>query len=130
MGIWRKITGPRSKYDKQLPYTYRAEVREIPGDDEITSDYFADTLCGLLDHLRDNEIEPESARIYGIYRKKEVLLDTSHCVADNGQWLDRPEICQAMEKKYHETMNEIFRGHVADDNCDFEDRDRKGMGPN
>ncbi len=55
MGRIRKFAGPKSKYDKSLPYTYRAEVSEIPDDNEITSDYFSDTLCGLLDYLRDND---------------------------------------------------------------------------
>ena len=69
------------------------------------------------------------ACISGIYRKKEVVLDTKHCVSEDGQWLTRPEICRAMEKKYRETLDEIYRGHVADDNCEFDDRDREGMGP-
>lgn len=42
MSLLRKIAGPKSKYDKKLPYTYMAEVREIPDNDEITSNYFAD----------------------------------------------------------------------------------------
>ncbi len=130
MGLLRNIAGPKSKYDKKLPYTYRAAVTEIPGDSEITSDYFADTLCGLLDYLRDNEIDPEMTEIYGIYNKKEVRLDTSHCVSGKGKWLDRPEICRAMEKKYAETLDEIYRGHVDEGHCEFEDRDREGMGPN
>jgi len=130
MSLLRKIAGPKSKYDKKLPYTYRAEVPEIPGNDEIVSNYFADTLCGLIDYLNENGINPDMASIYGIYRKKEVVLDTKHCVSEEGLWLTRPEICRAMEKKYHETLDEIYRGHVADDNCDFDDRDREGMGPN
>ena len=29
MGLMRKILGPRSKYDKSIPYTYEARI-ELP----------------------------------------------------------------------------------------------------
>jgi hypothetical protein len=130
MSIVDKITGPKSKYKKDLPYTYRAQVNEIPDVHDVTSNYFADTLCGIIDYLRENDIDPQWTTIYGVYRKKEVKLDTSHCVNNDGKWLERPDICHAIEKKYRETLDEIYKGHVEKGNCEFEDRDRDGMGPN
>jgi hypothetical protein len=130
MSVFDKIVGPKSKYKKDLPYTYMAEVREIQDVEEIVSNYFADTLCGIIDYLREKDINPQTTTIYGIYRKKEIQLDTSHCLATDGKWLERPDICRAMENKYRQTLDEIFKGHVAEDHCEFEDRDRKGMGPN
>ncbi len=51
MGIIRKFLGPKSKYNKSLPYTYMAKVPIIEGDDELFSHYFADTICGLVEYL-------------------------------------------------------------------------------
>jgi hypothetical protein len=36
-------------------------------------------------------INPDMAHIYGIYRKKEVVLDTKHCASEDGLWLTRPD---------------------------------------
>ena len=57
--IKRKILGPRSKYDDTLPYTYMARVPAIEGDDELFSYYFADTICGLIEYLYENDIKQE-----------------------------------------------------------------------
>ena len=56
MSIIEKIIGPRSKYDKSLPYTYMARVPVIEGDEELFSHYFADTICGLIEYLDKNQI--------------------------------------------------------------------------
>ena len=130
MSVFDKIAGPKSKYNKDLPYTYMAAVREIPDVEDIISNYFADTLCGIIDYLRENDVDPKMTTIYGIYRKKEIKLATSHCLTADGNWLERPDICRAMENKYRETLDEIYKGHVEDDHCEFEDRDREGIGPN
>lgn len=40
MGLVRKIIGPKSKYDKTIPYTYMAKVPIIEGDDDLANYYF------------------------------------------------------------------------------------------
>ena len=63
MNIIKKIIGPRSKYDRSLPYTYMARVPVIEGDDELFSHYFADTICGLVEYLDKNDIKPDELLI-------------------------------------------------------------------
>jgi len=70
LGIIRKFLGPKSKYDRDLPYTYLAKVQIIEGDSELFSHYFADTLCGLVEYLEKKNISPKEAELYGLYRKK------------------------------------------------------------
>ena len=75
MNIFKKLFGPRSKYDNSLPYTYMAKIMEIEGDEEVTSNYFADTICGLIDYLVQNELKPEQVALFGVYLKKEIPLE-------------------------------------------------------
>ena len=49
MNLIKKIIGPKSKYDKDLPYTYEAKVACWDGADEYNS-YFADTICGVISY--------------------------------------------------------------------------------
>ena len=64
MGVVRKILGPKSKYDKSLPYTYMAESPVIEGDENLFSYYFADTICGLVEYLDKNDIKPEEVKLW------------------------------------------------------------------
>ena len=40
MNLVRKILGPKSKYEKDLPYAYEARV-SLMGDKEVTATYLA-----------------------------------------------------------------------------------------
>ncbi|PLX29191.1 MAG: hypothetical protein C0600_08795 [Ignavibacteria bacterium] len=128
MSIKEKLFGPKSKYDSTIPYTYVARVRIIEGDDAHI-DYFADTICGLIDHLDDKDINPEEVRIFGLYRDHEIELDVKFCVAEGGGWLERPGICHSLEQRYHETLETQYKGHVEEGECSYEDREREGSGP-
>jgi len=129
MNIIKKFIGPKSKYDKSIPYTYLAKVPRFEGDNEIFFHYFSDTICGLVEYLEQNDIAPEDVQIFGLFRKKEIPLEKKYCTTSDGKWLDRPEICHSLEQHYSECLEDRYKGHVEDGECSFEDRDRKGEGP-
>lgn len=120
MGLIKKILGPKSKYDKSLPYTYEARVRILDGSEEYNS-YLAATICGLLEHLQENNINPADVHIFEVYQDQEVLIDNKLFLSPDQQWLAKPELCHAFEEHYP--------GHIHIDGCSFEDRDGKGIGP-
>ncbi|MBZ0144174.1 MAG: hypothetical protein K8F56_11380 [Rhodocyclaceae bacterium] len=120
MGLLDKLLGPKSKYDKSLPYTYEARVRSIEDEDEFKT-YFSDTICGLVEHLGRNGIGPDQAEIFEIYQEHETPVPTSFLAGEDGQWLLREELCRAFERHYP--------GHIRDGSCDFEDRARGCQGP-
>ena len=124
MGIVRKVLGPLSKYDKSLPYTYMAKVTVLEGDDEIANYYFADTICGLVEHLDKNQVKPEEVQLFGCYLKKEIPLDNDPLLTEDGKWLQRPELCRKLEGHYQKTMDDRYKGHEAHSDCSFDDRDR------
>lgn len=128
MSIKDKLFGPRSKYDSTIPYTYVARIRVIEGDDTHI-DYFADTICGLIDHLEKKGMHPRDTRIFGIYRDHEIELDVQYCVGKDGTWLERPGICHSLEEHYRDTLETQYKGHVEEGVCSYEDRDREGSGP-
>ena len=125
MGIVKKVFGPLSKYDKSLPYTYMAKVTVLEGDDELANYYFADTICGLVEHLDTNNIEPEEVQLIGCYLKKEIPLDNGPLLTDDGKWLQRPELCRKLESHYKKTMDDRYKGHEAHSDCSFDDRSRE-----
>ena len=125
MSILNKVIGPLSKYDDTLPYTYMAKVKILEGDDELANYYFADTICGLVEHLDKNNISPNEVELFGCYRKKEILLDTGPLLADDGKWLQRPKLCKALEDYYQKTLDEHYKGHEAHSDCLFDDRNRE-----
>ena len=125
MNMVRKALGPRSKYNKDLPYTYMAKIFSIEGDDETAHCQFSDTICGLIEFLEENYIAPDEVELYGCYLEKEILLDKTPCLSDDGNWLMRPLLCRALEIHYQKTMDERYKGHVELDDCLFDDRDRK-----
>jgi hypothetical protein len=128
MKILRKILGPKSKYDKSLPYTYLAKEEIIKGD-VLYSYYYSDTLCGLVEHLDKKEVPPQDVEIFGLYKGKEKKLDKSILYDENNNWLLRPEICKALEQYFEETKNSLYKGHNELEPCMFDDRDRAGEGP-
>ena len=125
MGIVRKVLGPLSKYDKSLPYTYMAKINIIEGDDEFANYYFADTICGLIEHLDKNLVKPEEVQLSGCYLKKEIPLDNDPLLTEDGKWLQRPELCRKLESHYQKTMDDRYKGHEAHSDCSFDDRNRE-----
>jgi hypothetical protein len=106
-----------------------AKIMEIEGDEEVSSHYFADTICGLIDYLVENEIKPEQVELFGVYLKKEIPLEKKYCTTPAGKWLHRPDICKSLEEHYKKTLEDRYKGHIEKDACSFEDRDRHGSGP-
>jgi len=129
MGIIRKFLGPESKYDISLPYTYMAKLPVVEGDNEIFAHYFADTICGLVEYLDEQNIEPSEIELFSLYQKREVELDKKICIDENGNWLKIPQLCSVLENYYEETKDELYKGHVEKHDCSFEDRDMQGEGP-
>ncbi len=125
MGMVRKILGPKSKYDKTIPYTYMARVPIIAGDDDLANYYFADTICGLVEYLDEHKIEPAEVELYGCYQKKEIPLDNDPLLTEEGKWLQRPKLCKALEEYYEKTMDERYKGHESHSDCSFDDRSRE-----
>ena len=120
MGIFETILGPKSKYDKNLPYTYEARIRSFAGSDEYNS-YFSDTICGLVEYLHQNDIKPDEVQIIEVYQKQESQIDVMLFTTPDHQWLFKPDLCRSFEEHY--------RGHIQADTCSFNDRDCKGSGP-
>lgn len=129
MGIIRKFIGPKSKYDKTIPYTYSAKVKLLEIDEDLVHHYFADTICGLIEYLDENNISPAEVELFGCYLKKEIPLDIKYCTSEEGKWLKRPDICHSLETHYKNSLEEQYKGHVELGECSYEDRDRKGSGP-
>ncbi|OGS98096.1 MAG: hypothetical protein A3F73_11580 [Gallionellales bacterium RIFCSPLOWO2_12_FULL_59_22] len=120
MGLNEKILGPKSKYDKSLPYTYEARVRIFEGSEEYNS-YLSDTICGLVEYLHENGIKPDEVQILEIYQEQELPIDAKRFTASDQQWLFKPDICRAFE--------DYYEGHIQADTCSFSDRNGKGSGP-
>ena len=128
MGIVRRFLGPKSKYDESIPYTYFAKVQIIEGNEDLIHHYFSDTICGLIEYLDENNIDPEEVELFGCYLKKEIQIDKKYCLSKDGKWLKRPGICNSLETHYLQTMEEQYKGHFALGDCSFDDRERKVVG--
>lgn len=120
MRLLDKILGPKSKYDKSLPYTYEARIRIFEDGPEHKS-YLSDTICGLVEHLQRIGVAPSEAEIYEIYQERETPVEARLLAGADGQWLTRPDICRAFEAHYP--------GHIQDTTCSFKDRARGCLGP-
>lgn len=120
MSLIKKILGPKSKYDKSLPYAYEARVRLFEGSEEYNS-YLADTICGLVEYLHQNSIKPDEVQIVEVYQQQEFPIDAKRFTTPDHQWLFKPDLCHAFEDHY--------KGHIHADRCSFDDRDCKGSGP-
>src|SRR3989338_8956316 len=120
MSLLEKILGPKSKYDKSLPYTYEARIRIFEGSEEYNS-YFADTICGLVEYLHRNGVKPDDVQIIEVYQKQEFPIDTMLFATPDREWLFKPDLCRSFEEHY--------KGHIRDNTCTFKDRDGKGSGP-
>lgn len=115
-----KILGPHSKYDDTLPYTYEARVAVVEWEDAYNS-YYSDTICGLIDYLRERNIRPDQVDLYEIYQDHESLLETQYCLDHHDLWLGRPRLCRSLQGHY--------KGHITKGHCSFEDRTRAVSGP-
>ena len=124
MGIIKNFFGPKSKYDKTLPYTYEAKVDVLCGQGEspVYRYCISDTICGLLGYLHEQDISPDFVELNGVYLGKEIALEVHYCINRKGQWLKPPELCKSLEGRYKQTMEERYKGHVASGECSFEDR--------
>jgi hypothetical protein len=122
---------PPSKHDRSLPYTYEAWIDVLDGDgtEPVWHHYFCDTLCGLIEYLAEEGLEPAKVKLYGVFQKQQTRLDTDLLTDAEGRWLTRPALCRALEEHYEHTHEECYRGHVEKDHCAFEDRDRDSLGP-
>ena len=120
MSLIEKILGPKSKYDKSIPYTYEARIGIIEGGNEYNS-YFSDTICGLVEYLHQNGIKPAEVQIVEVYQKRELSIDVKLFTTLDLQWLFKPDICRSFEEHY--------KGHIQENTCTFNDRDCKGSGP-
>lgn len=129
MSLRERILGPHSKYEKDIPYTYVARVQALEGMDDIINEYFADTICGLVEHLAAQGIAASETRMFGLYRKEEIALDLRHCTDADGKWLIPPDLCHSLEEHYRQSMEQQYKGHVEHGSCSFEDRDKQGSGP-
>jgi hypothetical protein len=119
MSLLDRVLGPESKYDHRLPYSYVARVDTgVPG---MTESYVCDTLCGLLERLGDEDVEPAEVTLLELRPEGEVPISVMPCVGADGKWLRRPEACRSFE--------EHFAGHEKTGRCCYRDRSRAAEGP-
>jgi len=120
MSIINKILGPGSKFDKSLPYTYEARVPIMEGGATYNS-YFSDTICGLLEYLTENNIQPTEAEVFEVYQDQEFPIEKQLFIGPDGMWLKKPQLCYSFREHYP--------GHIQEGSCSFVDRDKEGTGP-
>ncbi len=107
-----------SEHDNTLPYIYRAKRPIIEGEEDFTSDWFADTLCVLCLNLQKLGEEPEFIQIYECFNDREVEIPKQAYMDARGQWLRKKELCHA-HQRYGRVANE--------NNCSFQDRDNRNI---
>ncbi|MDH5444388.1 MAG: hypothetical protein OEY52_02460 [Gammaproteobacteria bacterium] len=110
-----KQVGPHSKYNKTHPYTYEARVSVLEWDDAYNS-YYSDTICGLIDFLKQKNIRPDQVTIYEVYQDHEEIVDTCLCLDNHDLWLSRPGLCRALK--------DYYKGHIDNDHCRYHNRSR------
>ena len=115
-----KIIGPKSKYDKSLPYTYEARTPVMEGV-EIYNFYMSDTICGLIKYLEKNKIKSAGVEIFELFQNEANMIKQDLYTTKEGDWLHIPELCRSFKEQY--------KGHIHEGRCSFNDRDRRGTGP-
>lgn len=122
MRMIRKVLGPQSKYDRSIPFTYEARIDVLHGMSDTPEQVscFSDTVCGLVEYLEDNDVDPDDVELYQIFEEDEMLLKKKYVVSKAGKWMFRPQICKSLKDK--------FKGHIDETRCDYRDRDRMGEG--
>ncbi|HEU0186938.1 MAG TPA: hypothetical protein VFR06_03500 [Gallionellaceae bacterium] len=120
MKLFEKLLGPKSKYDKSIPYTYEARLQITEGVDEPNS-YFSDTICGLVEYLHRHDIKPDEVQVIEVYQDREIPMDVKLITTPDNQWLFKRDICRALKQHY--------QGHIQAYSCSFNDRNCQGSGP-
>lgn len=115
MNLIRKMLGPKSKYAKDLPYAYEARV-SLAGDAAVTATYLSDTICGLVEYLQQEGVDPGAVEILEVHQEHDVVLERDLYLGRAGEWLARPALCRSFETHYP--------GHIRADDCTFSDRDK------
>lgn len=113
MNFFETLLGPKSKYDKSIPYIYEARIRVFEGGDEYHS-YFADTICSLVEYLHQHDIRPDDVQVIEVYQEHEAPMDVKLFTTPDHQWLLKPDICRSLEHHY--------QGHIQAHSCSFNDR--------
>jgi DNA gyrase inhibitor GyrI len=120
VSILRNLLGPKSKYDRSIPYTYEARVAIIEGDEDYNA-YFADTVCSLVEYLDQKSIKPAEVEIFEIYQDREKGIKHDLYSTEAGAWLKREQMCQSFKQ--------LYDGHIHSGGCTFEDRVFEGISP-
>ncbi len=110
-----------SIYGDALPYAFEAVIYPPGEDDSIRVSYVADTICALINFLRNRKEDPAEIRLFEVFGNKEVPIPEKCYLGENGRWLPRGKLCNPMTKRYGEPMNET--------NCRFRNRDDSVCGP-
>ncbi len=118
LNIVRKLLGPKSKYDKDLPYLYEARIPTI--EDHYKS-FVSDKVCQLIGYLKKHGIQPGDTSLFEVYQQNERPIDLAICVDKSGQWLSREQLCY--------TFSAVYPGHIAESTCSFVDREDAVLGP-
>jgi len=124
MNLIRKLFGARSKYDKNLPYSYEARIYTVAQAVEEEEDFvscLSETICGLINHLMDNHTDPNQVRLFEIYVDRETPIPEACYMGEDGNWLPKEQLCELMTSRYGEAKTEH--------NCQFRDRDQTPVGP-
>ena len=123
MKFLRKVIGPKSKYDKSIPYAYLAKVFLLENDKNFCRYFYGDTICSLIEHLIKEDIDSAQVSIFGIFRGDEIEIDKKFCTSRNGKWLLKPDLCRSLENQYLASLDKIYRGHLEKSTCKFDDRE-------
>ncbi len=119
MNLINKLFGPQSKYQKDLPYTYEARI-SVTENGEFTSSLLSDTICGLVEHLMRDGVDPCDVEIREVFRDRDSVIDRGFYTGKDGGWLPRPQLCQSFKSQYP--------GHISETDCSFSDRDNEVSG--
>ncbi len=112
--------GPTYRQAKTTPYLYEARVAVMEWSDAYNS-YFSETICSLINFLRQKNIKPEQVKLYEIHQDHETAVETCYCIDNNDLWLSKPRLCLSLIEKY--------RGYIQQRNCPFRDRNQLACGP-
>ncbi len=123
MKLLKKVIGPKSKYDKSIPFAYMAKVYKVEGEEELCRYFYGDTICRLIQYLDEHNILPSEVNLYGLFRNEEILIEKEACTDKGGKWLLKPDLCRSLENQYNRTLDKIYKGHIEIGECEFEDRE-------
>ncbi len=108
------IMGPRSRYQKALPYAYSARKR-IFEDAEEHAWYVADTICQLIEQLVEAGVNGQDVELFEVFQQVETPIDRHLYCNEHGHWHLRPHLCHAFAHRYP--------SHPCDGSrCAFDDR--------